>query len=559
MTTRKCDYHPYIDDYIDDCRNGKNVVGNEILLACDLLERKLNDPNVFIDSVKINKAVELMEKYFKQKLFDWELLIVACIHCYYKSDNTLVFTTFKIIMGRGNGKNGFISMLAWYLTTHYHGIRKYNIDIVANSEAQAKTSFEDIYEMLENTWDKSKNFFYKSKEVIRNLRTGSYIKFNTSNPKSKDGLRPACVIFDEEHQYEDYKQINVFLSAFGKKQHTRAITITTDGDVREGVIDDDKALIEDVLNGTITDLRMLPLYYKISNEAEGANPDMWHKANPSLKYLPTLQLTMHEESIQMKYKPEVEQVFYTKRLNWPRGNRAIQVATWDDILGTNKPLPDLTGWSCSAGIDYASMNDWAGVNLHFKRGDERFDISHAWMCMQSPFLSQIKAPYERWAEEGHVTLVDDVEISPELLAEYFAEAMTKYNILAITCDNYRYALLAAALRKLGFDANNKDSQKVYLIRPSDIAKVQPIIQSCFLKQYFAWGDNPVLRWSTNNTKLEPSGKKEGAQTGTFYYAKISHKSRKNDPFMALVASMTKEDLLGDGGAYDYPDIDVQTY
>ena len=44
------------------------------------------------------------------------------------------------------GKNGFISGVSWYLTTHYHGIQGYNVDIIANSEEQATTSFNDIYE-----------------------------------------------------------------------------------------------------------------------------------------------------------------------------------------------------------------------------------------------------------------------------------------------------------------------------------------------------------------------------------------------------------------------------
>ena len=141
-------------------------------------------------------------------------------------------------MGRGNGKNGYISPLAWYLTTHYHGIKGYNVDIVANAEDQAKTSFNDVYEVLERTWGKSKRFFYKTKEIIVNLITKSYIKFNTSNAKTKDSKRIGCLIFDEVHQYENYNQIKVFTSGFGKRKHSRAFYITTQGNVREGVLDD---------------------------------------------------------------------------------------------------------------------------------------------------------------------------------------------------------------------------------------------------------------------------------------------------------------------------------
>lgn len=555
MKTRKCNYHPYIDSYIDGVRSGTIIAGEDIKLAMDYIEFKLNDPDVFIDKKKIDKAVELMERYFEVTLFDWELLVTACIHCFYKSNDTVVFSTIFLVMGRGNGKNGFISPLVWYLTTHYHGIHGYNVDIVANAEDQAKTSFEDVYEVLERTWTKSKKFFYKSKELIKNLKTKSYIKFNTSNAKTKDSKRIGCLVFDEVHAYESYDQIKVFTSSFGKRKHARAFYISTNGNVREGVLDDMLAISKDILNGIIKNLRWLPLIWRIDKEEEAKDPKMWNKANPSLKYLPTLQLEMEQEFIEMEYKPSTEEEFYTKRMNWPKGNRELQVTDWNNIAATNKPLPDLTGKTATVGIDYMKVTDFASVNFHFREGDTRYDINHSWLCLKSADLSRLKIPWQQWADEKRLTLVDDVEISPDLIAEYIAEQAIKYNITKIALDNYRYALLADALRKVGFDA--KDYKNVYLVRPSDIMKVVPVVDSCFANQYFIWGDNPLLRWATNNSKLIPSGKKQGTNTGNFYYGKIEAKSRKTDPFMAVVHSMCIEDALGDGGS-TFEDLPVIT-
>jgi len=557
LTMRKCNYHPYIDNYIDNIRNEVHPNSIEIHQMTDLVEYKLNCPDIFIDVEKIDKAVELMERYFEIKLLDWELFVTALIHCYYKSTDTVVFDEIFIMMGRGNGKNGFISPISWYLTTHYHGIKAYNVDIVANSQDQAETSFNDVYEMLERTWSKSKKFFYKSKELIKNLKTKSYIKFNTSNARTKDGKRTACLIFDEIHEYENYSMINVFTSGFGKKKHSRAFYITTNGHVREGVLDDKLAIAKDVLNGTIKDLGMLPLIYKIDSEDEALDPVMWNKANPSLRFFPELKKEMDKEFIQMKYQPSTEQEFYTKRLNWPRGNKDLQVTEWDNILATNKNIPDVTGRTAIVGIDYTKVTDFASVNIHFRDGEFRYDISQSWLCLKSSDLLRLKIPWQQWAEEGLLTLVDDVEISPDLIAEYIADKAIKYNIPKLSLDNYRYALLANSLKKVGFDA--KDYKNVYLVRPSDIMKVVPIIDSCFANQYFRWGDNPLLRWAANNTKLIPSGKKQGTDTGNFYYGKIEAKSRKTDPFMALVHSMCIEDVLGDGIALDVPDVDVGVY
>jgi len=551
---RQKDYHPYIDSYMDGCRSGDIIVGNDILLAMDYIETRLIDPDVFIDAEMIDKAVELMERYFEISLFDWELFVTALIHCFYKSEDTVVFSTIFLVMGRGNGKNGFISPIAWYLTTHYHNITGYNIDIVANAEDQAKTSFDDVYQMLERTWAKSKRFFYKSKEKIVNLITKSYIKFNTSNAKTKDSKRIGCLIFDEVHAYENYEQIKVFTSSFGKRKHSRAFYITTQGNVREGVLDDMLAISADILNGTITDLRWLPLIYRIDAEKEALDPRMWHKPNPSLKYLTTLKLEMEQQFTEMKYKPAMEQEFYTKRLNWPKGNKELQVTEWDNIAATNEPIPDLTGRSCVVSIDYAMINDLVSVNFHFKQGDIRYDISHSWLCLQSADLPKLKIPWRQWSDEGMMTLVDDVEIAPELIVDYIADRMQYYDIKMLAMDNFRYALLKSALEKIGFD---KEHKNIYLVRPSDIMKVVPVIDSCFNNHFFRWGNNPLLRWATNNTKKVPSGKKQGTDTGNFYYAKIEAKSRKTDPWMAVVHSVVVEDVL-DGAGSTFDDLPVIT-
>jgi phage terminase large subunit-like protein len=557
MTTWKCrkkDYHPHIDSYIDGCRDGTIIVDNDILLALNVVESKLDNPDVFIDDKKIEKAIELMERYFGYSLFDWELFATALIHCYYKSNDTVVFDEIMIMMGRGNGKNGFISPISWYLTTHYHGIKGYNVEIIANSQDQAETSFNDVYVVLEDTWSKSKRFFHKTKEVITNLITRSYIKFHTSNPRTKDGKRSACLIFDEIHEYENYDMISVFTSGFGKRKHSRIFYITTQGHVREGVLDDKLKLAEDVLNGTIKELGFLPLLYRIGKEEEALDPKMWHKANPSLKYLPELKKQIEKEFIQMKYTPSAERDFYTKRMNWPKNNADIAVTDWKYIKATNRDLPDLTGWQCVVGIDYTKINDLASVDLHFRDGDLRYKISHSWLCLQSADLKRLKIPWKQWAEDGLLTTVDDVEINPYLLTDYIFKQMQSYDIKGVAVDGYRYALLAKALKDIGFD---KEHKNLYLVRPSDIMKIVPVIDSTLVNQNLAVGDNPLYRWATNNTKKVLSGKKQGTDTGNYYYGKIEGKSRKTDPFMASVHSFVIEDLL-DEATSAYNDLPVIT-
>ena len=540
MTT-KC---KYIDDYLTSIETGEVPASVELCKAAEYIRRKLDNPDVLVDSARAEKAVELIERYFRIKLFPWELFVIGLVHCYYISTDTVVFSEFLIEMGRGNGKNGFISGLVWYLTTHYHGIREYNVDIIANSEDQAKTSFDDVYQMLDDTWEKSKRFFYRTKEVITNLKTRSYIKYNTSNAKTKDGKRSACLVFDEIHEYENNDTIKVFRSGFGKRKHSRIFYITTNGYVRDGVLDERLRIAQDVLNGVIENSRMCPLIWKLDSEEEATDKRMWVKANPSLPYLPALMAEIEANWQEKDYDPTVELDLYTKRFNLPRSDREISVTGYDKIKVTNRPLPDMRGWSCTVGIDYAELSDWAAVNLHFRRGDARYDINHAWICRDSKTLHRVKPPWKDWVKAGHCTFVEDVSIHPDLLSQYIADMARKYNIRMLGLDHFRWTLMSESLKKIGFDANDKD--RVKLIRPSDIMQMDPVIQECFDREYFHWGDNPCLRWAVNNTKRVRSSKKMGVDTGNYIYAKIEGKSRKTDMFMALVASMACESVLGDG-------------
>ena len=533
----------YIDEYISDIKSGRVRASAKLKRAVDYIENKLADPRVTVRSDMAEKAAELIERYFGMQLFPWEKFVLGLVHCYY-DDDTLVFSEYLIVMGRGNGKNGFISGLVWYLTTKYHGIEGYNVDIIANSEEQAKTSFEDIYNMLERTWSKSKRFFRKTRELITNVNTQSYIKYNTSNAKTKDGKRSACLVFDEIHEYQNDDMIKVFRSGFGKRKHSRTFYITTNGYVREGVLDERLRIAQDVLVGLIPDSRLCPLIYELDSDEEAVDPANWEKANPSLPYLATLRQEISKNWSEKDYDSSIKLDLYTKRFNRPRNGQEISVTEYKNISATNQPLPDLRRRACVVGIDYAELSDWAAVNLHFRDGNTRYDINHAWICRDSQSLPRVKAPWREWVDRGLCTYVDDVSIPPALLAEYIAEQGQQYMIRGLAMDNYRWSVMSDTLREIGFDASDK--KRVKIVRPSDIMKTEPVIQECFARGYFIWGDNPCLRWATNNTKRVRSGKRDGTDTGNYYYAKIEGKSRKTDPFMALVASMTFESLLGSG-------------
>lgn len=547
MTTGKC--RLYIDDYMEDIESGKIPASKELRQVMPYIRSRLDTPGVVVDEKKTKKAVELIERYHDITLINWELFIIALVHCYH-DDNTPVFTEYFILVGRGNGKNKFIAGLTWYLTTHYHGIRGYNVDIVANSQDQAMTSFNDIYEILELTWPTSKRFFYKTKEVIRNLRTNSYIKYNTSNSRTKDGKRSACLVFDEVHEYEDWDLIKVFRSGFGKREHPRIFYITTNGYVRGGVLDQLLDRSEKVLTGEITNLRFLPLIYKIDEEEERDDPEMWVKANPSLPYFPTLKFQMEEDYELSKHEPSMASEFMTKRMNFPAVDGYTVAVPWEKILATNKPIPcnELKGLQCIGAVDYAEITDFASCGLLFKKDGKRYWIEHTFVCHKALKLEsrKINFPVQETADRGLITIVYDDLIKPEMIATWFLEKAKKYHILNVVADNFRISNLQEEFTKSGIPLKSVRSG------PATHAMVAPLIERIFAEETIVFGDNPTMRWYVNNTKTSINGK------GNISYEKIEPRTRKNDGFMALVHALTQDNELAENNG-NFMKLDVYTY
>lgn len=518
------------------------------------VRRVFDTEDIHVEEERLHKYLGLAKYFGFESLFPWQEFVIALWLCTYRADGQPRWKTFHGLLGRGAGKDGTIAFVGFCCVSPYNPVPKYNVDICANNEEQAVTPLKDVVEVLESPKHQNKltKFFYHTKELVQGRRNKGVIKGRTNNPKGRDGMRSGLVIFNEEHQYENYDNIKVFITGQGKVAEPRVGHFTSNGDVSDGPLDDYLARGRRILFEGEDDKGFLPFICCLENKEQVHDPENWHMANPSLAYLPHLMQEIADEYQEWVDHPEQNGDFLTKRMGLRSGQKEISVTDYEKVKATNKELPDMRGWSCTVGIDYAELSDWAAVNLHFRRGEARFDINHAWLCLQSKTLPRVKAPWQTWSQNRHVTVVDDVSIHPDLLCEYIRQAALKYNIRMLAMDHHRWTLVSESLKKIGFDANDKS--RVKLVRPSDIMQVEPVIQECFDRGHFHWGDCPPLRWSVNNTKRVRSSKKLGVDTGNYIYAKIEGKSRKTDPFMALVASMVIEPVLGSGMPLTAPPI-----
>ena len=521
-----------IQEYIDLVRSGKYAVCKHQLALCNFIEKAFEDPDVYVDTHQLARYLR-QQKWFPFRLFPWEKFVFALHDCTYRrSTGQPRFPILFLYVGRGSGKNGYVAFESFCLTLPINGIPHYHVNLFANSEEQAKTTFGDIYDVLDRNKEIFKKKFHWNQETITNDNTGSKIKYMTSNSSTKDGGRPGMVIFDEIHAYQDYKLIGVARTGLGKVPHSRQTIITTDGIVRGGPLDDFKKQAKEILYNGAEDYGFLPFLCSLDDEKEIEDPKMWYKSNPSLQYFPDLMQQYKLDYAQYKENPSSISDFRVKRMNLPCTFEDQSVADYEDIKACEMDIedfPDLEYADCIAGLDYASVSDFFAAGLLFRCDGEYYWIDYSWICSESRDLPKIKAPIQRWIDEGKATIVEDREISPDIPAEWLAEKGQNYNIRRLSLDNFRLALMARALEKAGFDTDKKSGQ-IMLTKRVTQNRYVPLIVSLIKAHKIHWAGD-MMTWYTNNTAI--SMDRSGNQT----FIKKDPITRKTDGFMAMVAAI----------------------
>ena len=549
---RTYNYHPFINVWLKEVEQKKVHASCEMEKLMPLVRSVLDDPNVVFKKDQVEEYVRQTEKYYFDLMPDQKFYASLILGLYYKDTDMLVFPTVFIMAGRGWGKNGFISTLADFMLTEHHGIKNYAIDIVATSEEQAMTSFNEVYQKVEGLGkEKAKALYDYNLTKITYRKTGSTLKYRTSNAKTKDGGTPGCVIFDEIHAYEDYENIKVFTGGLGKIERPRRIYITSDGEIREGVLDDYKERARRILDGETDHKGFLPIIMKLDTIQEVGKPYLWDKANPRINYSPTLKSQIIDEYDEMMEIESLKEAFITKRMNIPYVAKSKTVCNREDLVACCKlDYIDLEGMSCEGAVDFADLRDFACAGLRFKVGDMQYYIEHSWVHETSLELTNYNIDLMEAVRDGDLTVVRKDQyptIAPEIIAQWFLDQVEEnaYYITKIKVDSFRYGPLKEVFEKMGLP-------EVELVRSGTIShsKIGPALEQMLANHTIKLPDSKLFRWYMWNVKRELDKK------GNIGYYKIDPIKRKTDGFFCLLHSLMNDELEA---SHEVPELPLYTY
>ena len=528
-------------DYAHQAVNGEIVVCEKTRMACRRflgdLERSRTDlswPWVF-DEHKAARPVDFMEKfltptkgnYDRMELMAWQCFIECNLFGWVHRETGLRrFREALILVGTGNGKSTMMAGNATFMACK-DGEKGAEIYLLANSKDQAGIVFNECRAQIEASRFLAPRF--------RTLRDGVYydganaiIRHRSSDSKRLDGLNPHGAIFDEIHEYRDFKLINIMKRKTVKRAQPLIMYITTMGSVLDGPLAYYYDQFTDAMLGHLDEAvadRMFAFIAELDSTDEIEDTRTWGKANPSLGV--TLQLDeMEKQWARAKLTPSERADFICKQLNIMVNADDMAFVQPDVIRRNNSTVPEeaLLGRRCYGGFDLSNREDFTAAALEFPMDDGRsFVLLHSWVPRRKVEMDQEKIDYYGLAMKGYLTIVEGEYIQQEDIFDWFCKRAEEYEIMTIGYDPANATRLRQMLENRGFDCQT--------VRQGPITLNDPMkdIKEMLLAGRVVSNNDPMLAWYTDNVRI--SGERRHTEKANWMPTK-RNKFRKIDGFMA---------------------------
>ena len=545
---------------------GRIIVCDKVRKACrrfldDL--KKSEDPAYpwIFDRHKAARPVDFMERflrptkgnYDRMELMDWQCFIECNLYGWVSRETGLRrFREGLIIVGTGNGKSTMVAGNATFAACK-DGERGADIYLLANSKDQAGIVFSECKGQIDASPYLAPRF--------RTLRDGVYydkmnatIRHRSSDSKRLDGLNPHLAIFDEIHEYRDFKLINIIARKTVKRTQPMILYITTMGTVIDGPLAYYYDQFTDALEGNLKDEvadRMFGYIAELDERDDPEDSRLWIKANPGLGK------TLHLHELQEKWErnklvPSERADFLCKQLN-VMVNADDMAFVQPEVIRRNDgqiPEEELLGRRCYGGFDLSSREDFTAAALEFPLDDGRvYVLLHSWVPRRKVELDQEKIDYYGLAMKGYLSIVEGEYIQQEDVWQWFLQQAEKYEIVTIGYDPANATRLRQLL-ETRFDCQ--------VVRQGPITLNDPMkdIKELLLAGNVVSNSDPMLAWYTDNVRI--SGEKRHTDKANWMPMK-RNKFRKIDGFMAwLDAHCIKMQKQPAGIVYTAPRVRVVT-
>lgn len=526
--------------YAEQVVEGKIKASRKNVLSC---QRHLNDlkrqgtedfPWVFTEE-KAHRPIKFVEKYCRPSKGDykslvlqpWQHFVIGSLYGWvHKDTGYRRFREGLIFIGRKNGKTTMISGLSNYAVSKDNepGARVY---VLANTKQQAGELFDESRAMVQKSPQLRKHMRENQKGIFYD-KTQSRIEPRASDSKKLDGLNTHLGIFDEIHEFKNFKLINVIKKSRGSRKQPMIVYITTAGYQLEGPLVEYYEIAADVLEGVVEQDRKFYFMAELDSVDEIENPELWIKANPNMGVSLDLPSLIDDWNTD-KHTEAEKNDWITKQFNIFVDNDEMSFVGIE-ILKRNDKVIDLEvlkSRTCVGAYDLSSTEDFTSACLEFPLDDGSvFVLSHSWVPQAKVDRDNENINFREFEKENWLTIIPGEYVKYEYVFDWFVEQSSVYSIQEIGYDPANAYRLNEDLKAYGF-VTDQVRQGHFTLSPA-LKDVRQLL----LDGKVISNKNRLLRWYMNNVKLIED------RNGNFLPSKQS-RYRKIDGFAAFLNAHTK--------------------
>lgn len=430
-------------------------------------------------------------------------------------DNPHGTHTAVLSIGRKNGKTGLIAGL---LLAHICGpeaIENSQIVSGALAKAQAAIVFKLARKMVEaNSILEQRVRVFPSQKALLGLRKNVEYEALSAEAKTKHGLSPVLVIFDEMGQVRGpmHDFVTALFTAQGAYDNAMKIIISTqaptDLDMLSQIIDaqarepDPQVVVHvhttpmerTLLDGTVEDV---PL----------DDEESWLLSNPALgvfRSLKDMRKLCKDASKQPSFEPEF------RNLNLNQRVEAVAPFVSRNTWKANGAAPPEVAHrrAVYGGLDLSSVSDLTAAVL--VNEDDGAVFSYFWLPEEGlrERSQRDKVPYDVWHEQGFLNTTPGKAIEYRSVARYLRQIFDNFDVQLFGFDRYLMKFLLEWLKKEDEKTGEPLFSQAELDKFVDFGQgtgsMTPALRDLevkLLNEQLKHGNHPVLTMCAQNAKV----------------------------------------------------------
>ena len=472
-----------ITAYWEEIRTGGVTVGKWIRQLYDVIIRGIAEGRWRYDERLAMNALNFIERYchhYKGKLAPrrirldlWERAAISLIFGIVDGSGKRQFTEVFWVIGRKQGKTLLAAAIACYMA-YAAGEFGSEIYFLAPKLDQADL----CYSALEfNVHAEPELDSITRSTKYRGLmiqETNTMVKKLAFTSKKSDGYNPMFYCADEVASWpgvNGLRQWEVMVSGTGAREEPLGMAISSGGYENEGLFDELMKRGTGFLMGNSREQHILPILYMIDNA------EKWADLKELEKSLPGMGVSVSEEFIRKEIDIANESLskaveFKTKYCNLKQSMSTAWLRAEDinKAFGWKKPLEELRGRYCVAGLDLSQTTDLTSACIVTEIDGILWVHSHFWLPNKrlEEATRRDNIPYEIYIRKGFLSLSGEEFINNDDVLMWFMNLVKDRKIypLIIGYDRWMAQELIQKLERKHFHVDSV-SQGFHLSSVSD--------------------------------------------------------------------------------------------